>query len=142
MSKFKVGDKVRALRNFGSSIEGDIYTIADCWYNPNHNLYYVRLVEHLSKNPEHSHITTYYELVETNPILTPEEVFSHLRKGTPIQIKSLCYTPKDVTLKWVDIDEDFTEGLLYETICSKTFRIKPETEIIELNGKKYREIVE
>ena len=142
MSKFKVGDKVRTIYDCGSSCKGSVYTVAECWYNFLTEKWYVSLEEHLSKSPKHSHCADSYELVEPNPVLTPEEVFEHLRKGTPMQIKSMRYTPRDVTVQWVDIDEDFTEGLLYDTICSKTFRLKPEPEVIELNGKKYREIVE
>lgn len=137
MSKFKVGDKVKALSNYGSSIKGDIYTIADCWYNPNHNLYFVRLVEHLSKHPEHSHITTYYELVETNPILTPEEVFEHLRKGTKLQVR---HTGKVGHKDWCDVVKP--ELTTYEVMIVAEWRIKPEPDVIELNGKKYREIIE
>ena len=131
--KFKVGDKVKALRNFGGSEEGGIYTIAECWYNPEHRMYYVRLVEHLSKSDRHSHYADYYELVETNPILTPEEVFEHLRKGTKLQYR------RTSSLKWVESNLDNSS---FKMITLGKWRVKPEPEIIELNGKKYREIIE
>lgn len=75
-------------------------------------------------------------------VLKPEEVFDHLRKGTNLQIRNKCITPRGVTYNWVDIEDDFTDNLLYVEICSATFRIKPEPEVIELNGKKYREITD
>lgn len=129
MGKFKVGDKVRALRGWGSSEEGSIYTIADCWYNNNHNRSYVRLKEHLSEAPHHSHTADMYELVETNPTLTPEEVFEHLRKGTKLQHFHGTHGWKDVTTP---------NELYYEDICNERFRVKPEPEIITLNGKRYQ----
>ena len=134
MSKFKVGDKVKALYNIGSSKKGCIYTIAECWYNPKHAKCYVRLVEHLSKSDMHSHYADDYELVETNLVLTPEEVFEHLRKGTKLQWR---YKGKD---HWQDCIN--AGNVQVRCILDSEWRIKPEPEVIELNGKKYREIVE
>ena len=134
MSKFKVGDKVRALYDWGSSEEGGIYTIAECWYNHDHKRCYVRLEEHLSTSPHHSHTADMYERVEPNPVLTPEEVFKHLRKGTQLQLQN------SHSGKWYDVIAP--QYASYEEITTKQWRIKPEPEVIELNGKKYREIVE
>ena len=135
MSKFKVGDKVRVVMSdeyFGLH-KGSVHTVVSVHPMGNIELTGIDVIQW---SPDR------FELVQEESVLTPEEVIEHLRKGTPMQIKSMRYTPRDVTVQWVDIDEDFTEGLLYDTICSKTFRLKPEPEIIELNGKKYREIVE
>lgn len=134
MSKFKVGDKVRALYDWGSSEEGSIYTVSKCWYNPDHKRCYVKLVEHLSVVPDHSHDADMYELVEPNLVLAPEEVFDHLRKGTKLQWR---YKGKDC---WKDCIN--AGNVQVRCILDSEWRIKPEPEIIELNGKKYREIVE
>ena len=134
MNKFKVGDKVRALEDCGWSDKGGIYTVAKCWYNPSYNKCYVRLEEHLSKSTEHSHYADYYELVEPNSVLTPEEVFEHLRKGTKLQMQITH------SAKWVNVMD--ARYATYEDITNKAWRIKPEPEVIELNGKKYREIME
>lgn len=134
MSKFKVGDKVRALDNHGWSKKGCIYTVSECWYNPFTGEYYVRLVEHLSKSNVHSHWAARYELVEPDPVLTPEEVFEHLRKGTKLQMQPSHNT------KWMTVTD--ARYATYEDITNKSWRIKIEPEVIELNGKTYREIVE
>ena len=132
MSKFKVGDKVRALYDWGSSEEGSIYTIVECWYNHDHKRCYVRLKEHLSTSPHHSHTADMYELVEPNHVLTPEEVFKHLREGVKLQYKQEA-SPKG----WRDCSNP-----QFANILNRVWRIKPEPEVIELNGKKYREIME
>ena len=133
MSKFKVGDKVRTLYDCGSSVKGSVYTIAECWYNSITEKWYISLWEHLSKSPKHSHYADSYELVEPNPVLTPKEVFEHLRKGTKLQYR------RTASSKWVESNLDNPS---VKMIILGEWRIKPEPEIIELNGKKYREIVE
>ena len=140
MSKFKVGDKVKALYNVGSSKKGCICTIAKCWCNPKHEKCYVRLVEHLSKSDTHSHYADDYELVETNPVLTPEEVFEYLRNGTKLEVLGVRHARTGSTDTWLDVSD--VDRITYHTIVTCKWRIKPEPEIIELNGKKYREIVE
>ena len=134
-TKFKVGDKVRALVNHGWSTKGDTYTIAKCWYNSDHTECYVRLVEHLPKGANHSHSADSYELVEPNPVLTPEEVFEHLRKGTKLQ-----WAHKS-TENWCNHSGDITRIKVNELI-DYSWRIKPEPEVIELNGKRYKLIEE
>ena len=140
MNKFKAGDKVRALEDCGWSDKGGIYTVSKCWYNPRFSKCYVRLEEHLSKSTTHSHYADSYELVEPNPVLTPEEVFEHLRKGTKLQIFGLYNTRTGSIEKWLDAPP--VELITYNTIVAQRWRIKPEPEVIVLNGKKYREIVE
>ena len=135
MSKFKVGDKVRALKDNGWTKKGGIYTISKCWYNAHTETYYVRLKEHLSKSTGHSHYADIYELVEPNPVLTPEEVFEHIRKGTKLQVRH-----NNIKCCWYDVINP--ELITYQEMLTNGWRIKPEPEIIELNGKKYREIVE
>lgn len=140
MSKFKAGDKVRCVDNscyHNHLTVGKVYTVLHEDTDPR----YVRI------KPDHGldeggYGVKRFILVQGDAVLTPEEVFEHLRKGTKLQIKNKCITPRDVTYNWVDIGEDFMVDLMYDTICTKIFRIKPEPEVIELNGKKYREIVE
>ena len=133
MCKFKAGDKVRALDNHSWSERGCIYTVSECWFNPFTGKEYVRLVEHLSKSNTHSHWAARYELVEPKP-LAPEEVFEHLRKGTKLQLQN------SYSGKWCDLI--VPQSASYADITTRQWRIKPEPEVIELNGKKYREIVE
>lgn len=134
-TKFKVGDTVRCVSSNHSYITfGRTYVIKDIqgeWY---------RVITDRGGLDGYRERT--FELVDTNPVLTPEEVFEHLRKGTKLQIWSRQVTPREDTHVWVDIHEDFKTGLLYEKICSKSFRIKPEPEVIELNGKRYKLIEE
>lgn len=140
MSKFKVGDKVRALEKCGWSDKWGIYTISECWYNSLTEKWYVRLEEHLSKSTGHSHGADSYELVEPNPVLTPEEVFEHLREGTELEIFGRYNTRTGSIEKWLAAPP--TELISYDTIVTQRWRIKPEPEIIVLNGKKYQEIME
>ena len=131
-TKFKVGDKVRALVNHGWSTKGAVYTVSECWYNSITSNCYVRLVEHLPKGTNHSHIADSYELVEPKPVLTPEEVFENLRKGTKLQYKKEA-SPKG----WCDCSNP-----QFANILNREWRIKPEPEVIELNGKRYKLIEE
>lgn len=131
-NKFKVGDKVRALFDYGWSTKGVIYTIAECWCNSDIGECYVRLVEHLPKSTGHSHSADSYELVEPNPVLTPEEVFEHLCKGTKLQYKQEA-SPKG----WRDCSNP-----QFANILNREWRIKTEPEVIELNGKRYKLIEE
>lgn len=133
-TKFKVGDKVRALVNHGWSTKGAVYTVSECWYNSVTSNCYVRLVEHLPKNTSHSHSADSYELVEPNPVLTPEEVFEHLRNGTKLEwrYKGLSKWQRCVNAGSVQV----------RCILDSEWRIKPEPEVIELNGKRYKLIEE
>lgn len=132
--KFKVGDKVRCHTNNGASNRGQVYTVHKIWYNTTQMKWYMQLVEHLTELPNHSHNVDVYELVEPNPVLTPEEVFEHLRKGTKLQLQN------SHSGKWYDVLAPEYVG--YAEITTKQWRIKPEPEVIELNGKRYKLIEE
>lgn len=127
MSKFKVGDKVRCIAaGFGDITQGFIYevtlvSVTDAWYKVRTN----------------SGILSYYpervfEAVEPNPVLTPEEVFEHLRKGTKLQ-----YKQEEFPKGWRDCSNP-----QFANILNREWRIKPEPEVIELNGKRYKLIEE
>ena len=128
MSKFKVGDKVRCVQNATQLTVGAEYTIVSvcpdgCWY---------RVVNDL--NSVEGYGAAKFELVQDDVVLTPEEVFEHLRKGTKLQLQN------SHSGRWYDVVAP--QYASYEEITTKQWRIKPEPEVIELNGKKYREIVE
>lgn len=129
MSKFKVGDKVRCIAaGFGDITQGFIYevtlvSVTDAWYKMRTN----------------SGILSYYpervfEAVEPNSVLTPEEVFDHLRKGTKLQQLTR------ISKQWVDVIHP--EHTPFEDISNIQWRVKPEPEVIELNGKRYKLIEE
>ena len=130
--KFKVGDKVCCLYDNGASKRGQVYTVHKIWYNTTLRKWYMQLVEHLTKLHAHVHSADAYELVEPNPVLTPEEVFEHLRKGTKLQYKQEA-SPKG----WRDCSNP-----QFANIINREWRIKPEPEVIELNGKRYKLIEE
>lgn len=130
MSKFKVGDKVRCVREsaaIGVQV-GKVYTVKG--YNAHCIKYGCVLLVEVGSSP----LELCFELVEPNPVLTPEEVFENLRKGTKLQMQ----IPHSA--KWVNVMD--ARYATYEDITNKPWRIKTELEVIELNGKKYREIVE
>ena len=129
MSKFKVGDKVRCIAaGFMDITQGFIYevtlvSVTDTWYKVRTN----------------SGISSYYpervfEAVEPNSVLTPEEVFEHLRKGTQLQCSD---KGKD---NWCNIHSN--RSVSVGQIEAFQWRIKPEPEVIELNGKRYKLIEE
>ena len=126
MSKFKVGDKVRCVKSGLSYItKGRIYEIVsqeDHWHRV---LTDTGVVDGYSGDV--------FELVEPNPVLTPEEVFKHLLEGKQLQMRT-----QDGS--WWNIEEPTYISYAYMT--TKEWRIKPEPEVIELNGKKYQEIME
>ena len=124
MSKFKVGDKVRCIAaGFGDITQGFIYevtlvSVTDTWYKVRTN----------------SGISSYYpervfEAVEPNSVLTPEEVFEHLRKGTKLERQR-----KGVPSRWVSVDH----AVYIHQVDDYYWRIEPEPEVIELNGKRYK----
>ena len=135
--KFKVGDKVRALVNHGWSTAGDTYTVAKCWYNPDLRECYVRLVEHLPKSTAHSHRANSYELIEPNTVLTPEEVFEHLRRGTKLEYEHEYKHNGYTVTEW-----KACANPQFANILNRVWRVKPEPEVIELNGKRYKLIEE
>ena len=132
MSKFKVGDKVRCVSRTASWLTvGNVYTIVDiCPEN-----YWYRVKNDLGAVDGYTVGT--YELVQEESVLTPEEVFEHLRKGTKLQVR---HTGKVGHKDWCDVVKP--ELTTYEVMLVAEWRIKPEPEVIELNGKKYREIIE
>ena len=130
MNKFKVGDKVRCVKvstAIGVRV-GNVYTVSG--YNDHCNTFGCVLLFEVDSSPYES----CFELVEPNPVLTPEEVFEHLRKGTKLQMQ-LTHSAKWMTV----VDARYAT---YADITNKTWRIKPEPEVIELNGKEYQKIVE
>lgn len=130
--KFKVGDKVRCVDNSKYDKQltlGKVYTVLE----EDTDLRYVRV------KPDHmitvgGYKVERFELVQENAVLTPEEVFEHLRKGTKLQWR---YKAKD---RWQDCIN--SGNVQVRCILDSEWRIKPEPEIIELNGKKYIEIME
>lgn len=126
MSKFKVGDKVRSIKTNASLTEGKVYTVVSI--SPDN--YWYRVVN--DRDDVDGYAAGMFELVDPNPVLTPEEVFEHLRKGTKLQRRQL-----NEEAWW-----DGTGNPPYKFIVGMHWRIKPEPEVIELNGKKYREIME
>ena len=122
-SKFKVGDKVRCVKgHFKKLTLGEVYEVLNLHRG---QYYYIQ-------NDE-GYVGVYsgstFELVVDDVHLTPEEVFEHLRKGTKLQ----HLIPNH---GWCDVTTP--NEMYYEDICNEKFRIKPEPEIITLNGKRYQ----
>lgn len=132
MSKFKVGDKVRCVENddYESHLTvGKVYTVLGIGYS--RSKCYLRIKPDGALDVGgYSQLS--FELVEPNPVLTPEEVFEHLRKGTKLQYKKEA-SPKG----WCDCSNP-----QFANILNREWRIKPEPEVIELNGKRYKLIEE
>ena len=130
MSKFKVGDKIRCTDNFGWTEHltvGKVYVVVEKSPDPS----FVRINHDYTTNVG-GYSVGRFKLVQESAVLTPEEVFEHLQKGTKLQYKQEA-SPKG----WRDCSNP-----QFANILNRVWRIKPEPEIIELNGKKYREIVE
>lgn len=127
MNKFKVADKVRVL--IGDEVyglcKGAVHTVVSV--HPMGNIE-LQGIDTVLWCPDR------FELVQEDAVLTPEEVFEHLRKGTKLQMQ----IPHSA--KWVNVMD--ARYATYEDITNKAWRIKLEPEVIELNGKKYLEIVE
>ena len=128
MSKFKVGDRVRCVvSKFDRITNGKVYQI----HRVEGEWYYV--------NTDDGHPDAYLEYVfepvqAKARVLTPEEVFKHLRKGTKLQ-----RSHKGIPPNWVDVSNDV---VFVQQIDVFRWRIKPEPEVIELNGKRYKLIEE
>lgn len=134
MSKFKVGDKVRCVDNDDYEDHltvGKVYTVHSIGYSCS-KLYLRIKPDGVLDVGGYSNLR--FELVEPNPVLTPEEVFEHLRKGVWLQLQN------SHSGKWYDVVAP--EYATYDEITTKQWRIKPEPEVIELNGKRYKLIEE
>lgn len=131
MSNFKVGDEVEFLENYSSFTIGER---AEVNYVDTDGT--VRVSKLDSKNKMRSCwvYTRRLKLVPKDPVLTPEEVFEHLRKGTKLQLQN------SHSGRWYDVIAP--QYASYEEITTKQWRIKPEPEVIELNGKRYKLIEE
>lgn len=124
VNKFKVGDTVRCINDGGYSITvGKLYTIKVIAGE------FLRVTDDLGNVGGYSY--TRFELVQ-EPVLTPEEVFEHLRKGTQ--------------LEWSDKGTWYlVHGNSYVSVGqieTLQWRTKPVPEIIEANGRKYKLIEE
>ena len=126
-TKFKVGDTVRCVSSEHSYITfGRTYIIKEI-----RGSWYKIVTDHGGLGGYMGHV---FELVEPNSVLTPEEVFEHLRKGTKLQLQN------SHSGRWYDVIAPPYAS--YEEITTKQWRIKPEPEVIELNGKRYKLIEE
>lgn len=136
--KFKVGDKVRCVSEsaaYGVEV-GNIYTVKNPRFFESeiHNGVYCMELLEVSSSPYDKH----FELVQEDAVLTPEEVFEHLRKGTQLQYRRISSLGWSSTSAGVSISDNPS----YKMITQGQWRIKPEPVVIELNGKKYIEITE
>lgn len=126
MSTFKVGDKVcRIGGNCEGTVTGGIYTVKGF----RHTGSTIMLLEF--PEDERGWSAAKFELAQ-EPVLTPEEVFKHLRKGTQ--------------LEWSDKGTWYlVHGNSYVSVGqieTLQWRTKPVPEIIEANGRKYKLIEE
>lgn len=126
-AKFKVGDKVRCVQEYLKHLTfNQVYTVR----RVHGGRYYI--------DTDLGGVGVYsdyvFELVEPNPVLTPEEVFEHLLKGTKLQV---FREPDNL---WATCE--FPENVRLGVIMNSKWRIKPEPEVIELNGKRYKLIEE
>lgn len=130
MSKFKVGDKVRVIVSdeLNGLHKGVVHTVVSVHPMGNIELMGISTIQW---SPDR------FELIQEDSVLTPEEVFTHLHKGTKLQVR---HTGKVGHKDWCDVLKP--ELTTYEVMVVAEWRIKPEPEVIELNGKKYREIIE
>ena len=126
--KFKVGDVVECLDKCGWPLTaGKHYVVQSV------TELYIRVVNDNGNTGGYSP-TTFKLVVAANPVLTPEEVFEHLRKGTKLQCSDKGAD------NWCNIYSN--RGVSVGQIIAFQWRIKPEPEVIELNGKRYKLIEE
>lgn len=125
-TKFKVGDTVRCVSAHCYISLGRNYVIKEI-----HGEWYRVITDNGDLD---GYREDAFELVEPNPVLTPEEVFEHLRKGTKLQLQN------SHSGRWYDVIAP--QYASYEEITTKQWRIKPKPEVIELNGKRYKLIEE
>ena len=130
MSNFKVGDEVEFLETYSSFKIGER---AEVIRLDTDGTVRVSTLDSKSKIKSCWVYTRRLKLVPKDTVLTPEEVFEHLRKGTKLQRQR-----KDVPPSWVTVDH----SVYVHQIDDYIWRIKPEPEVIELNGKRYKLIEE
>lgn len=132
--KFKVGDKIKCIDCEPAHYIklGEVYTVKEIDFGGG------IVLEEIARS--HSYSDHWFDLVSSQEVLTPEEVFEHLRNGTELEIFGRYNTRTGSIEKWLSAPP--AEQITYNTIVTQRWRIKPEPEVIELNGKKYREIVD
>ena len=135
VNKFKVGDKVRCVSRSGAfGVEvGSIYTVKNpqLFASKIHKDVYCMVLLEVDSSPYDKH----FELVQEDAVLTPEEVFKHLREGTKLECRQ-----KGAPSTWSEVTNTWCVQL--REICNAEWRIKPVPEIIEANGRKYKLIAE
>lgn len=124
-TKFKVGDAVTPNCKIHQSItelkEGGVYFIEGVVDDG------VRL-----KGLKSTYVAHRFDLVKSE-FLTPEEIFKALKDDVPLQWLNS-------EGKWLDDNDSL--GNSVRDICEFQWRYKPQPEIITLNGKRYKEIVD
>ena len=125
MSKFKVGDKLRCVDASCARdlIIGKVYVVME----ESSNRTEVRIARDYNSSVR-SYFASRFELVQEDAVLTPEEVFEHLRNGMKLQ-----YKQEESPKGWRDCSNP-----QFANILNRVWRIKPEPEIITLNGKRYQ----
>lgn len=125
MSTFKVGDKVRRIGgNCAGTVTGGIYTVKGFRTNKDSSIMLLEFPK-----DELGWSACKFELAQ-EPVLTPEEVFKHLQKGTKLQWRYKG------TSEWRHCLH--TGSVQVRCILDSEWRIKPVPEIIEANGRKYK----
>ena len=127
MSTFKVGDKVRRIGgNCAGTVTGGIYTVKGFRMGGTT----IMLLEFPEDKLGWS--ASEFELVQ-EPVLTPEEVLTHLLAGTKMEYK--------LDSKWTSHSGDLNLTSV-KSLSSLQWRIIPAPEIIESFGRKYKLIKE
>lgn len=126
MSTFKVSDKVRRIGgNCAGTVTGGIYTVKGFRLPCT-----IMLLEFPEDNMGWN--ASEFELAQ-EPVLTPEEVLTHLLAGTKMEYK--------LDSKWTSHSGDLNLTSV-KSLSSLQWRIKPVPEIIESFGRKYKLIKE
>ena len=126
VNEFKVGDTVRCINDEGYPItQGAVYIVEGVAGE------FLRVID--DGVSIGGYRCTRFELVRDH-VLTPEEVFKHLRKGTKLE-----WSDKG-TDDWYTVHSN--RDVLVWHIETLQWRIKPVPEIIEANGRKYKLIEE
>lgn len=128
MSTFKVGDKVRRIGcNCAGTVTGGIYTVKGFRVGGTT----IMLLEF--PEDKMGWDAREFELARDH-VLTPEEVFKHLREGTQLECSD---KGRD---NWCTIHSNSRVSV--GQIETFQWRIEPVPEIIEANGRKYKLIEE